>query len=63
MGIELLGFHLKKIKQGQEELGLGLFSAKEGSVLVDWYLWEDLEKMLLVNLKKECGATGTLIHC
>ena len=56
MGIELLEFHLKKIKQGQEELGLGLFSAREGSILVDWYLWEDLEKILLVNLKKECGA-------
>jgi len=36
MGIELLEFHLKKIKQGQEELGLGLFSAREGSILVDW---------------------------
>ena len=31
--------------------------------LADWYLWEGLEKMLLLNLRKECGATGILIHC
>ena len=34
MGTELLESHLKKIKQGEEELGLGLFSTREGSVLL-----------------------------
>ena len=31
-GIEVLESHLKTLKQGQEGLGLGLFSPREGSV-------------------------------
>ena len=31
-GTELLESHLKTLKQGQEELGLGLLSPREGSV-------------------------------
>lgn len=55
MGIELLESHLKKIKQGQEELGLGLFSTK-GSVLLIGTCEKTWRKMLLMNLKK--NVTG-----